>query len=81
MLESGIHIERFANGNTTIGSKYFRRSEREDTYSRVYRLHRDNKSGNIEYQDRIKGKGDNDWRELAKYSFNAETLDWTKLDV
>ena len=79
MLESGIYRERFASGNTAIGSRYFPRSGRED--NRVYRLRRDNNSGNIQYYDEIWGKDDSDWRELAKYRFNPETLDWTKLKV
>ena len=71
MIEPGIFRERFANGDTTIGSKYFGGSGWED--SREYRLYRDNKSGNIQYQDHLKTI----WRTLAKYSFNPETLDWT----
>ena len=79
LFESGIYRYRWASGNTTIGSQYFRRSGRED--SRNYRLFRDNKSGNIQYHDQIKGKDDSGWKFQAKYRFNPETLDWTKLDV
>ena len=70
---------RFADGDTVIGSQYFRRSGREE--ARIYRLYRDNKSGEIQYKDSIWGKDDSDWRTLADYRFNQETLDWTKLEV
>ena len=76
-ISDGIFRDSYASGNTVIGSNYFRRSGREE--GRVYRLYRWNKSGNIEYHDRILGKDDKIWRLLAKYSFNQETLDWTKI--
>ena len=80
MFESGIFRERnAASGNTSIGSRYFSKSGRGE--DRMYYLFRDNKSGNIQYQDQIWGKNDSGWRALAKYRFNPETLDWTKLDV
>ena len=78
-ISDGIYSDRFANGYTAIGSRYFPRSGREE--ERVYRLFRFNNSGNIEYHDRILGKDESDWRDLAKYSFNQETLEWTQLKV
>ena len=76
-ISDGIFRERLASGTTALGSMYFRRSEREE--DRLYRLFRYNKSGNIEYHDKIYGKDDSGWRFLAKYSFNQETLEWKKL--
>ena len=75
-ISDGIFRERYASGNTAIGSRYFLRSGKEE--DREYRLCRDNKSGNIEYHDQIYGK---DHIELAVYRFNPETLEWTKLEV
>ena len=74
--QGGIYRDRWDDGNTAIGSKYFRRSGREEF--RDYCLFRFNNTGNIEYHDQILGKDDSGWRTLAKYSFNLETLDWTK---
>ena len=75
-ISDGIFRIRFANGDTAIGSKYFRRSGREEV--REYRLYRNNKSGNINYRDSILGKDNSGWRTLAAYSFNQETLEWKK---
>ena len=76
-ISDGIFRERFASGNTTIGSEYYRRSEREE--DRVYRLFRYNDDGEIHYEDKILGKDDSGWRFLAAYRFNPETLEWKKL--
>ena len=76
-IADGIFRARFADVYTAIGSKYFRRSGREE--DRDYHLYRDNKSGDIYYYDQIRGKDDKFWRFLAKYRFNQETLDWTKI--
>ena len=76
-ISDGIYRNRFADGATAIGSKYFRRSGRDE--GRLYRLHRLSESGNIQYQDKMLGKDDSNWRWLSAYSFNPETLDWTKL--
>ena len=78
-ISNGIFRIRYSNWYTVIGSQYFRRSGREE--GRVYQLYRFNKSGNIEYEDRILGKDGKRWRTLSKYRFNQETLDWTKLEV
>ena len=78
-IADGIFRDRYASGNTAIGSRYFCKSGREE--ERVYQLYRFNKSGNIDYDDLIWGKDDGGWRRLAKYRFNQETLDWTKLKV
>ena len=78
-IQDGIFRDRWDDGNTSIGSKYFCRSGRQET--REYRLYRVNESGDIDYYDRIFGKGDSDWRYLAIYSFNPEMLGWTKHDV
>ena len=75
-ISDGIFRVRNANGNTFIGSRYFRRSGREE--GRNYHLYRDNKSGDIYYIDEILGKDDTGWRYLAKYRFNPETLEWTE---
>ena len=75
-ISDGIFRTRYANGDTVIGSTYFRRSGREE--GRLYRLYRDNTSGNIYYIDKILGKNDSSWRYLADYRFNQETLEWTK---
>ena len=76
-ISDGIFRARYADGNTDIGSKYFRRSGREE--GRLSLLVRFNKSENIEYHDLILGKDDKGWRLLAKYRFNPKTLDWTKI--
>ena len=76
-ISDGIFRDRFASGNTTIGSQYIRRSGREE--GRMYHLYRHNESGGIYYSDQILGKDDSAWRFLARYSFNKETLEWTKL--
>ena len=76
-ISDGIYRVRDAYGNTAIGSHYFRRSGREE--GRMYRLCRDNEFGYIYYYDEIWGKDDSRWRDLATYSFNKETLEWTKL--
>ena len=76
-ISDGIYRVRYASGNTAIGSKYICRSVRDE--EREYHLFRYNESGNIDYDDVICGKDDSDWRLLAKYSFNKETLDWSKL--
>ena len=78
-ISEGIFRERWDDGYTAIGSRYFRRSGREE--ERVYRLFRYNKSGDIYYYDEIYGKDDSAWRYLAKYRFNQETLEWKKLKV
>ena len=78
-VSEGINRERWNNGNTVIGSQYCRRSGRKG--ARIYRLIRDYESGDIEYQDRIRGKDDHFWRVQTVYSFNSETLDWTKTTV
>ena len=75
-ISDGIYRDRFSNGDTAIGSRYFRRSGREE--GRLYRLYRHNKSGNIDYDDQILGKDDSGYRTLALHSFNPETLGWTK---
>ena len=75
-ISDGIYRIRFADGDTAIGSRYFRRSGREE--GRMYRLYRFIDYGNIYYYDEIYGKDGSGWRDLAKYSFNQETLDWTK---
>ena len=46
-ISDGIFRERFHDGDTAIGSQYFRRSGREE--EREYRLYRFNKSGDIYY--------------------------------
>ena len=79
IISDGIYRERWADGDTVIGTRYFRRSGREE--ERQYHLYRWNKSGNIVYHDKIYGKDDSAWRTLARYSFNQETLQWTKLEV
>ena len=76
-ISDGIFRIRYADGNTAIGSRYFRRSGREE--GRMYRLFRFNESGNIYYQDQIKGKDDSDWRYHTRYQFNPGTLEWKKL--
>ena len=79
-IQDGIFRFRWDGiGYTEIGSRYFRRSGREE--GRVYRLGRFNTAGNIDYEDIILGKDDSDWRTLARYSFNQETLEWTKCEV
>ena len=78
-IADGIVRDRWADGYTAIGSQYFRRCGREE--ERAYGLYRWNKSGNIDYQDQIMGKDDSGWRYLAKYRFNQNTLEWTKLEV
>ena len=45
----------------------------------MYRLYRDNDNGDIYYNDLIMGKDDRTWRDLAEYSFNQDTLDWTNM--
>ena len=75
-ISDGIFKDKYGSGNTAIGSMYIRRSGREE--GRVYRLYRDNESGDIYYVDQIWGKDDSAWRDLAVYSFNQETLEWTK---
>ena len=75
-ISDGIYRFRKASGDTAIGSQYFRRSGREE--GRWYHLYRDNYDGEIRYYDKIYGK-DNRWRTLARYSFNPDTLDWTKV--
>ena len=77
-IADGIFRERWADGDTAIGSKYFRRAGREE--QREYQLYRFN-DGNIYYDDKIYGKDDSGWRTLAEYRFNQETLDWTELKV
>ena len=74
-IKDGFFRVRLANGSTAIGSKYFRRAGREE--ARVYRLRRYNTSRKIAYTDAVKGKDDKHWRELTKYTFNPETLEWT----
>ena len=74
-ISDGIVRDRDASGNITIGSRFFRRSGREE--GRGYRLIRFN-GGDIEYQDQIWGKDDSNWRYLAAYRFNEETLEWKK---
>jgi len=76
-ISDGIYKDRYANGDTAIGSKNFRRTRREE--GRQYELYRFKKNGNIYYYDRIKFKNDVVYRTLAVYSFNQETLDWTKI--
>ena len=77
--ESGKYRMRYEDGDTVIGSRYFRKSGSEK--SRLVRLYRYNKSGNIHYYDEIWGKDGSGWREQAKYSFNPETLNWKKINV
>ena len=78
-IQDGIFRERLNIWFTTIGSRYFRRSGREE--GRVYELYRFNNTGNIGYREKIYGKDDSDWRTLARYRFNSETLDWKKVNV
>ena len=78
-FESGIHRKRFASGDTIIGSQYFHMGWRRE--DRVYRLFRFNDTGDIHYIDKI-SVYDSSWRNIARYSFNPETLVWTNmLDV
>ena len=74
-IADGIYRMGYADGSTVIGSRYNRRSGREE---KLYYLYRDNESGNIAYEDSKWGKYDVTWRILANYSFNQETLEWTK---
>ena len=78
-IQDGIFIFRKFIGDTIKGSRYFRRSGREE--DRTYCLYRSNIYGNIYYQDLVWGKEDSGWRYLAHYKFNQETLEWTKLEV
>ena len=68
---------KFPYMDTLIGSKYFRRGERKD--SRQYRLYRINKSGNIEYEEKIQEKEDKAWRLLTKYKYKPESFSWKKV--
>ena len=72
-IQDSIFRYRWDDGDTVIGSKYFRRSWKEK--GRFYCLLRFNNTGDIEYQDRFKGKHESDLRYLARYSFNPKTLD------
>ena len=74
-ITDGIYRDRWDGGDTVIGSRYFRRSGREE--ERKHFLLRYNESGNIQYHIHILGKEEDDYRYTA-YSFNPETLDWTK---
>ena len=74
-ISDGIYRYRYDDGNTAIGSQYFRRSGREE--GRLNSLCRFN-NGDIYYYDQIWGKDDSSWRILATYRFNPETLDWSK---
>ena len=76
-ISDGIFRERYSEVYTVIGSKYFRRSGNEE--GRLYSLYRFNKSGDIYYYDQIWDKDDSDWRILAWFRFNPETLDWTQM--
>ena len=78
-IQDGIFRDRWDDGDTAIGSKYFRRSGRDE--GRVYCLFRFNNTGDIEYYDQIWGIDDRNWRFKARHSFNPETLDWTKVNV
>ena len=78
-IQDGIFRIRWDNGKSAIGSKYFSRLGREE--DREYRLIRSNKSGEIQYNDKIWGKDDSDWRWVAAYNFNRETFVWTKLNA
>ena len=74
-IQDGIFRARDYDGNTMIGSKYFRRSGGEEDGSYLVRY---NKSGYILYNDKIWDKDNSSWRTRARYNFNPETLDWTK---
>ena len=73
-ISDGIYRERFANGETAIGSQYFLRSGREE--DRVYQLYRYKDNGDIYYYDQFAGEDDTGLRTLAAYRFNQETLEW-----
>ena len=73
-IGDGIFRERFASGNSAIGSQYFSRSGREEEW--IYCLYRFNESGNIYYYDKILDKDVGVWRTLAKYIFDSKTLRW-----
>ena len=77
-ISDGIFRKRWDNGDTAIGSKYFRRSGRKE--GKMYRLFTLNESGNIYYEDRIFVKDDSAWRDLAVYIFNQETLELTEFE-
>ena len=77
IISDGIFRERCADGDTVIGSQYFRSAGREE--DRLYRLFRFNDDGEIRYYDQIWGKDDSDWRTLTECRFNPGTLDWKKL--
>ena len=79
IIGDGIFRTRYANGDIVIGSQYYHSSGREE--KRMYRLYRFIKSGNIRYYDQILEKTDSGWRYQAAYSFNPDTLYWTKINV
>ena len=74
-IGDGIFRQRYADGYSAIGSRYFRRSGREE--DRMYCVYRFNASGNIFYGDKIWGRDGSHWKTLVDYSFNQETLEWT----
>ena len=73
---NGVYRERFANGDTEIGSRYFLRSGRK--VDRVYRLLRYNYDGEIRYTDKVMDNTKGGWKWLEEYIFNPETLEWSR---
>ena len=78
LLKHGINRYNYPSMGTSIGSRYFRRGDRKE--SREYSLYRFNESGNIIYEDYIKGKEDKHWRLLKKYEYKTKTLSWVKVE-
>ena len=77
-MQDGLYRDKWDNGDTAIGSKYFRRSGKDE--GRMYFLKRFHQSGRIEYHEEVWGKDtDCRWKVLSRYSFNPLTLDWTKI--
>ena len=75
LLNEGIYRYSWSDGQTALGSRLFRRDEREE--SRIFKLHRFS-NGDIYYYDKLAEKPSYDWKTLVKYKFNPDNLTWTK---
>ena len=76
-LKHGIFRYTIPNKKTNLGSRYFRRGDRNQ--NREYSLYRFNESVNIIYQDQVYGKEDKAWKVLTKYEYKPKTLSWVKV--
>ena len=81
-LQDGGFRSIFNSGSSCFGKRKFAKSPDDGEEDRLYRLYKYAASGNIEYEEKIWVNGqDKAWRNLTKYKFNPDKLEWNKVNL